>query len=137
MLAQRCSPSLLVARILRETGNPLETWYGKMAWEAVTALATIGTGVAIVATVLLGIRQLELTRSQLELPRRATQLDGALKIFDDRNNPPIEKSSELLTEVVRIHRTANDDAFWENFETLYREGKRHAEGRAKSRLPAI
>src|SRR5580698_5248612 len=108
-----------------------------MAWEAVTALATIGTGVAIVATVLLGIRQLELTRSQLELPRRATQLDGALKIFDDRNNPPIEKSSELLTEVVRIHRTANDDAFWENFETLYREGKRHAEDRAKSRLPAI
>jgi hypothetical protein len=56
-----------------------------MTWEAMTALATLGTGVAIVATVLLGIRQLQLTRSQLEHLRRATQLQGAIKIFDDLN----------------------------------------------------
>jgi hypothetical protein len=167
-----------------------------MGWEAVTALATLGTGIAIVATVLLGIRQLQLTGSQLEHLRRATQLEGAMKIFDDLNTeefwdslhfianelpkrmthpqfrdevaligmadtkvhrelplmrtferigtyvkhglidgpliydlvwPPIERSWELLADVVRIHRTAYGDAFWENFEMLYREGKRWEE----------
>jgi hypothetical protein len=168
----------------------------RMTWEGITALATLGTGLAIVATVLLGLRQLELTRSQLEHLRRATQLQGAMKIFDDLNSkefwdslhfiatelptrmtdakfrdevaligladikvhrelplmrtferigtyvkhglidgpiiydfamPPIERSWELLTDVVRIHRAAHGDGFWENFEMLYREGKRWAE----------
>jgi hypothetical protein len=136
---------------------------------------------------------LQLTRSQLEHLRRATQLQGAMQIFDDLNteefwdslhfiatelskrmtnpqfrdevaligmadtkvhrelplmrtlerigtyvkhglidgpiiydyaNPPIERAWELLTGVVRIHRTAHGEAFWENFEMLYREGKR-------------
>lgn len=167
-----------------------------MGWEAITAIATLGTGLAIVATVLLGVRQLELTRSQLEHLRRATQLEGAMKIFDELNTeefwdslhfiaselpkrmtdpqfrdevvlvgladtkvhrelplmrtferigtfvkhgliggpiiydlawPPIQKSWEALTEVVQIHRTAHGNAFWENFEMLYREGKRWEE----------
>ncbi|HET6275353.1 MAG TPA: hypothetical protein VFE16_05360 [Candidatus Cybelea sp.] len=167
-----------------------------MAWEAITALATLGTGLAIVATVLLGIRQLRLTRSQLEHLRRATQLQGAMKIFDDLNTaefwdslhfiatdlpkrmteqqfrdevlligmadtnvhrelplmrtferigtyvkhglidgpiiydfamPPIERAWELLSEIVRMHRAAHGEAFWENFEMLYREGKRWQE----------
>lgn len=167
-----------------------------MGWEAVTALATLGTGFAIIATVMLGIRQLQLTRSQLEHLRRATQLQGAMKIFDDLNTaefwdslhfiatelanrmndprfrdevaligladvqvhrelpvmraferigtyvkhglidgpliydfamPPIERSWELLADVVRIHRTAHGKAFWENFEMLYVEGKRWSE----------
>ncbi|MGB9652040.1 MAG: hypothetical protein WCB01_09555 [Candidatus Cybelea sp.] len=174
-----------------------------MGWDAITALATLGTGLAIVATVLLGIRQLQLTRSQLEHLRRATQLQGAMKIFDHLNSvefwdslhfiatelpkrmtdpqfrdevasigmadtnvhrelplmrtlerigtyvkhglidgpiiydfamPPIEKAWELLTDVVRIHRTAHGEAFWENFEMLYREGKRWAEHTRKSEV---
>lgn len=167
-----------------------------MGWDAITALATLGTGLAIIATVLLGVRQLELTRSQLEHLRRATQLQGAMKIFDDLNTeefwdslhfiateladrmndarfrdevasigladvkvhrelpvmrtferigtyvkhglidgpliydfamPPIERSWELLADVVRIHRTAHGKAFWENFEMLYVEGRRWSE----------
>lgn len=172
-----------------------------MTWEAVTALATLGTGLAIIATVLLGLRQLRLTRWQLEHLRQATQLQGAMKIFDDLNTeefwdslhfiatelpkrmtdptfrddvaligladtnvhrelpimrtferigtyvkhglidgpiiydfalPPIERSWELLAEVVRIHRAAHGEAFWENFEMLYREGKRWTERTRKS-----
>lgn len=165
-----------------------------MTWEAITALATLGTGAAIVATVLLGIRQLRLTRSQLEHLRQATQLQGAMAIFDDLNTaefwdslhfiatelperlkddaefrselaligmadtkvhrelplmrtferigtyvkhglidgpiiydlalPPIEKSWELLGDVVKAHRAQHGEAFWENFEMLYREGRR-------------
>jgi len=166
-----------------------------MTWESVTALATVGTGVAIVATVLLGIRQLELTRAQLENLRRATQLQGALQIFEDLNSPefwsslhfiatelprrmedpkfreevamigmadtkvhrelslmraferigtyvkyglidgpiiydcalgPLEKSWDLLVEVVRIHRQTHGEGFWENFEMLYLDAKRWA-----------
>lgn len=166
----------------------------RMTWEAITALATLGTGLAIVATVLLGIRQLTLTRSQLEHLRQATQLQGAMAIFADLNTaefwdslhfiatelparlkddavfrselasigladtkvhreltlmrtferigtyvkhglidgpiiydfafPPIEKSWELLSEVVKAHRAEHGEAFWENFEMLYREGRR-------------
>lgn len=51
-------------------------------WEAITAIATLGTGIAIVLTVLLGIRQLRLTGAHLEHLRRSTQLEGAMKIFD-------------------------------------------------------
>jgi len=49
-------------------------------------------------------------------------IDGA--IIYDYANPPIERAWELLTDVVRIHRTAHGEAFWENFEMLYREGNR-------------
>ena len=52
-------------------------------WEAVTALSTLGTGIAIVITVLLGVRQLRITGAQLEALRKATQLEGTMKIFDD------------------------------------------------------
>lgn len=177
-----------------------------MGWEAITALATLGTGLAIVATVLLGIRQLQLTRSQLEHLRRATQLQGAMNIFDDLNSeefwgslhfiatelplrmtdpqfrdevalvgmadtkvhrelplmrtferigtyvkhglidgpiiydlawPPIEKSWEALTDVVRIHRTAHGEAFWENFEMLYRDGKLREEQTRESAVGSV
>lgn len=173
-----------------------------MNWEAISAVATLGTGLAIVATVLLGIRQLKLTSAQLEHLRRATQLQGALTIFDDLNSKEfwdslhfiatdlpqqmtdpkfrgevaligladtnvhkelpllraferigtyvkhglidgpiifdfamgvIDKSWELLAEVVQIHRGANDEGFWENFEMLHRECKRWEEQRLRSR----
>jgi hypothetical protein len=162
-------------------------------WEEISALATLFTGVAIVLTVLLGIRQLRLTADQLDHLRRATQLEGAMKIFDDFNTaefresfffimselpkrmeepgfradvalvgmaddtvhkelhlmrtfervgtyvkngliegaiiydyflPPIVRSWDALAEVVRIHRTTHGEAFWENFELLYRESLR-------------
>lgn len=66
-------------------------------WEAVTAVATLGTGIAIVLTVLLGIRQLRLTGAHLAHLRRATQLEGAMKIFDDFNAPDFRESLRFVT----------------------------------------
>lgn len=51
-------------------------------WEAVTAVATLGTGIAIVLTVVLGIRQLRLASAHLAHLQRTSQLEGAMKIFD-------------------------------------------------------
>jgi hypothetical protein len=46
--------------------------------------------------------------------------------------PPIERSWELLSDVVRIHCTANEDpAFGESFEMLYLEGKRWVQHNSK------
>jgi hypothetical protein len=161
-------------------------------WEAVTALATLGTGVAIVLTVLLGVRQLRVTSDQLEALRKATQLEGTMKIFDDlfeeqlfqamkfvsdelpsrmlepefRAGLPLIQHGdpahpelvvmryfervgtyvknglvdgaiiydlmvirivdlwESLEGVAAIHRAARGDGLWENFEFLYRDGRR-------------
>jgi hypothetical protein len=65
-------------------------------WEAISGLATLGTGLAIVFTVILGIRQLRLTGEQLDHLRRATQLEGAMRIFDDRNAPEFRESLHFI-----------------------------------------
>jgi hypothetical protein len=52
-----------------------------VTWEAISATATAFTGIVIATTVLVGIRQLRLTRDTLEHLRRSTQLEGAMQIF--------------------------------------------------------
>ena len=54
-----------------------------MSWEAVTAIATAFTGAVIAATVVVGARQLRLTRDTLDELRRATQLEGTMRVLDD------------------------------------------------------
>lgn len=56
-------------------------------WSAVSAIGTAFTGLVIAVTVIVGYHQLKLTRVQLEQLRRATQVDGAMKIFDDLQSP--------------------------------------------------
>jgi hypothetical protein len=63
-----------------------------VSWEAVTAISTALTAVVIAATVIVGYRQLRLTGSQIEHLRRATQLEGTLKIFDELNSQDIRDS---------------------------------------------
>lgn len=47
-----------------------------MGWDAIGAIAAGVTAAIIAATVIVGIRQLRLTRDTLEHLRRATQLEG-------------------------------------------------------------
>jgi hypothetical protein len=56
-------------------------------WGAVTALSTAASAAIIVVTVIVGVRQVRLTRVQLDHLRRATQLEGLMKIFDDLHSP--------------------------------------------------
>ena len=58
-----------------------------MSWEALTAMATAFTGIVIAATVVVGARQLRLTRDTLEELRRATQLEGTMRVLDDIMGP--------------------------------------------------
>lgn len=63
-----------------------------MGWDAIGAIATGVTAVIIAAAVIVGIRQLRLTRDTLEHLRRATQLEGAMRIFDDLNSDEMIES---------------------------------------------
>lgn len=56
-------------------------------WGAVSAVATAFTGIVVAVTVIVGVRQLRLTAVQLEQLRRATQLDGAMRVFDIFQSP--------------------------------------------------
>lgn len=69
-------------------------------WSAVSAVGTVLTGVVVAVTAVFGFRQLRLTRVQLEQLRRATQLDGAMKIFDDLHSPTyVEARHFVATEL--------------------------------------
>src|ERR1700692_2244898 len=61
-------------------------------WEALTAIATAITAVVIAATVVVGYRQIRLTRDQLEHLRRSTQLDGTMKAFAEFDTPEFRQA---------------------------------------------
>lgn len=58
-------------------------------WEAVTAIATATTAIVIAGTVLVAYRQLEHLR-------RATQLEGTLKIFEELNQTEMRDSRRFV-----------------------------------------
>jgi len=58
-----------------------------MDWSAISAIGTAATALVVAVTALFGFHQLKLTRIQLEQLRRATQLEGAVKIFDYLSSP--------------------------------------------------
>jgi uncharacterized protein (DUF849 family) len=77
-----------------------------MSWEALTAISTAFTGLVIRLTVIFAARQVrelnkqsEAMSAQLEHLRRATQLDGTMKIMDELTSPDVVDAYRfLLTE---------------------------------------
>lgn len=53
-----------------------------MSWEAVAAIASLLSSVAVLAAIVIGVRQVRVGADQVEHLRRATQLEGTMKIFD-------------------------------------------------------
>jgi hypothetical protein len=65
-----------------------------MSWEAVAALSTAFTGLVILATAVVAVREVRVasehalaTRDQLEHLRKATQFEGALAVFAELDTP--------------------------------------------------
>jgi len=52
-----------------------------VSWEALTAVASLFSSVAVLAAVLVAIRQVRVGAEQVEHLRKATQLEGTMKIF--------------------------------------------------------
>ncbi|HME81132.1 MAG TPA: hypothetical protein VKF82_03535 [Candidatus Eremiobacteraceae bacterium] len=61
-----------------------------MSWEAISAVGSAATAVVILVTVIVGWRQLD------EL-RRATQLEGAMRIFAELDSPEVDEARRFVT----------------------------------------
>ena len=53
-----------------------------VSWEAVTAFASLVSSVAVLAAIIVAVRQVRVGAAQVEHLRLATQLEGTMKIFD-------------------------------------------------------
>src|SRR5947209_15698469 len=97
-----------------------------MTWEALTAIATAFTGLVIGATVIVGARQLRLTRDTLDHLRRATQLEGAMKILDDITQPEFREAVRFVGN--ELPEKMNEPAFREELKTVgLADSNRHKE----------
>ena len=74
--------------LARAKGDPF-AWVKtpRMSWEALSAIATAFTGIVIMLTVIVGVRQARASLDQIGEAHRATQLDGMMRIFQWFDDP--------------------------------------------------
>jgi hypothetical protein len=108
-----------------------------MSWEALTAIATAFTGIVIAATVVVGARQLSLTRDTLDELRRATQLEGTMRVLDDLMGPEFRAAMLFVTNELpqkcKTNRFERRFRVWERkIPKRWRERSRTEEGYLKN-----
>ena len=59
----------------------------QVSWEALTAIASLLSSVAVLAAVLVAVRQVRVGAAQVDHLRRATQLEGTMKMFEQLRSP--------------------------------------------------
>jgi len=81
-----------------------------MHWEALTAVGSILSATVIAITVIfasrqvkVGARQAQLTNDQLNHLRRSTQLEGAMRIFDEMDKPEFREAVRFVVHDLRNH----------------------------------
>ena len=67
-----------------------------LSWEALTALASLISSLAVLAAVLVAMRQVRVGAQQVEHLRKATQLDGTMKIFEKLGSPEQQRSRHFI-----------------------------------------
>ena len=87
-----------------------------MNWEALAAIGSILSAAVIAFTVIMAARQVRvttdqvrLTNAQLEHLRRTTQLEGAMKIFDEMTTPEFREAVRFVVHDLRGR--MKDDTF--------------------------
>jgi hypothetical protein len=87
-----------------------------MNWEAVAALGSVLSATVIAVTVIfasrqvkVGARQAQLTNDQLNHLRRSTQLEGAMRIFDEMDKPEFREAVRFVVHDLR--NSMQDPAF--------------------------
>jgi hypothetical protein len=68
----------------------------QVSWEAVTALASLFSSVAVLAAVLVAVRQVRVGATQVEHLRKATQLEGTMKIFAMLGSPEMQNARRFI-----------------------------------------
>jgi hypothetical protein len=72
-----------------------------VTWEALTAIGSLLSAVIIATTVIMAAKQVRLTNAQLEHLRRTTQLEGAMKIFEEMAQPDFRKAVHFVNHDLR------------------------------------
>jgi hypothetical protein len=67
-----------------------------VSWEAVTALASLLSSLAVLAAVIVAVRQVRVGAAQVEHLRKATQLDGTMKIFEKLGGPEQQHARHFI-----------------------------------------
>jgi hypothetical protein len=69
-----------------------------VSWEALTAVASLLSSVAVLAAVLIAVRQVRVGAAQVDALRRATQLDGTMKVFAMLTTPEQREGRRFIVE---------------------------------------
>ena len=72
-----------------------------MSWDALSAIATAFTGIVIMLTVIVGVRQARAALDQIGEAHRATQLDGMMRIFEKFDDPEFIRARLFITRELR------------------------------------
>ena len=67
-----------------------------LTWEAITALASLMSSLAILAALVVAVRQVRVGAQQVEHLRRATQLEGTMKIFAMLSSPEQQEARRFI-----------------------------------------
>ena len=67
-----------------------------VSWEALTAVASLLSSIAVLCAVLVAMRQVRVGAQQVEHLRKATQLEGTMKIFAMLGSPEMQKARRFI-----------------------------------------
>jgi hypothetical protein len=80
-----------------------------ITWDAVSALAGLFSTLAVLAAVIVAVRQVRIGAQQVDHLRRATQLEGTMKIFDLLNSREQQHARRFIN--VELEELLKDPAF--------------------------
>ncbi|HEY4440130.1 MAG TPA: hypothetical protein VGN14_06715 [Candidatus Elarobacter sp.] len=80
-----------------------------LTWEALSALASLFSSVAVLAAVIVALRQVRVGAEQVEHLRRATQLEGTMKVFAMMASPEQEVGRRFIR--LELAERMNDPRF--------------------------
>jgi hypothetical protein len=98
----------------------------QVSWEALTAVASLLSSVAVLAAVLIAVRQVRVGAAQVDALRRATQLDGTMKVFAMLTTPEQREGRRFIVEDL-ADRCRDDAVYRDELFNLRGDMREHRE----------
>lgn len=97
-----------------------------VSWEALTAVASLLSSLAVLAAVLIAVRQVRVGAAQVDALRRATQLDGTMKVFAMLTTPEQREGRRFMVEDL-ADRCRDDPVYRDELLTMRGDLREHRE----------
>jgi hypothetical protein len=122
-------------RGVRFPGDAEPRWM-PVSWEALTAVASLLSSLAVLAAVLIAVRQVRVGAAQVDHLRRATQLDGTMKVFALLTTPEQREARRFIVEDL-ADRCRDDAVYRDELFNLHGDMREHRELAVMSLLEMI